>query len=95
MRFQLVLIFTGFTSSTKIEVRLPNFGGQIIKFLVASQICWTSSVYAMNVDNKCKAMYFGAGCFWHVQHELVDTEKKFLSRDDQHITVTVCGQFTL
>ena len=31
-------------------------------------------------------VYFGVGCFWHVQHEFVETEKKVLTRDDNHIT---------
>jgi hypothetical protein len=33
-------------------------------------------------------MYFGIGCFWHVQHEFVETERKVLGRDDQQLTVS-------
>ena len=31
-------------------------------------------------------VYFGVGCFWHVQHELVQTEKKVLLRDGAELT---------
>ena len=27
-------------------------------------------------------VYFGSGCFWHVQHEFVEAERKYLSRND-------------
>lgn len=31
-------------------------------------------------------VYFGVGCFWHVQHEFVETEKKVLNRNDDQLT---------
>lgn len=31
-------------------------------------------------------VYFGCGCFWHVQHEFVMAEKKILGRSDEQIT---------
>jgi hypothetical protein len=31
-------------------------------------------------------VYWGVGCFWHVQHEFVDTEKKVLGRSDTELT---------
>jgi len=31
-------------------------------------------------------VYFGCGCFWHVQHEFVAAEKKILQRTDSQIT---------
>jgi len=33
-------------------------------------------------------VYFGVGCFWHVQHEFVETERKVLKRGDNDITAT-------
>jgi peptide methionine sulfoxide reductase MsrA len=30
---------------------------------------------------------FGAGCFWHVQHEFVSAERNLLQRSDQDLTV--------
>lgn len=31
-------------------------------------------------------VYFGCGCFWHVQHEFVEAERNLLKRDDSTIT---------
>ncbi len=31
-------------------------------------------------------VYFGCGCFWHVQHEFVEAERKILGRSDDEIT---------
>jgi len=37
-------------------------------------------------DEELIDVYFGCGCFWHVQHEFVQAEKKILKRDDLSIT---------
>lgn len=31
-------------------------------------------------------VYFGGGCFWHIQHEFVEAEKRILQRNDGEIT---------
>jgi peptide methionine sulfoxide reductase MsrA len=31
-------------------------------------------------------IYVGAGCFWHVQHEMTVAEQKFLGRDGKSFT---------
>jgi peptide methionine sulfoxide reductase MsrA len=31
-------------------------------------------------------VYFGCGCFWHVQHELVEAERRILGRTDMQLT---------
>ena len=31
-------------------------------------------------------VYFGCGCFWHVQHEFVEAERKILKRGDLQLT---------
>jgi peptide methionine sulfoxide reductase MsrA len=31
-------------------------------------------------------VYFGCGCFWHVQHELVEAERRILGRSDSELT---------
>ena len=50
----------------------------------------SSSLIALNADaaatNDPLPVYFGVGCFWHVQHEFVATERKILNRDDSDIT---------
>ena len=37
-------------------------------------------------DDEVVDVYFGCGCFWHVQHEFVEAEKKLLGRGDMEVT---------
>ena len=37
-------------------------------------------------DEELIDVYFGCGCFWHVQHEFVEAERKILGRSDDEIT---------
>mmetsp|Transcript_20810 Transcript_20810/g.20030 ORF Transcript_20810/g.20030 Transcript_20810/m.20030 type:complete len:284 (-) Transcript_20810:234-1085(-) len=37
-------------------------------------------------DEELIDVYFGCGCFWHVQHEFVEAEKKILNRNDSSLT---------
>lgn len=37
-------------------------------------------------DDSIIPVYFGAGCFWHVQHEFVEAEIKFLKRTEKQLT---------
>ena len=41
----------------------------------------TSPVLANDIP-----LYFGNGCFWHIQHEMVDAEQKVLGRVDEGLT---------
>jgi peptide methionine sulfoxide reductase MsrA len=41
---------------------------------------------ALAEDDSPMKLYFGAGCFWHVQHELVLAEKELLGRSGADIT---------
>jgi hypothetical protein len=33
-----------------------------------------------------EAVYFGVGCFWHIQHEFVAAERDLLGRSDRELT---------
>jgi len=46
----------------------------------------TSSSAARAADADTTSVYFGVGCFWHVQHEFVSAEKKLLGRSDAQVT---------
>ena len=37
-------------------------------------------------DDSLQNVYFGAGCFWHVQHEFVAAERNLLGRKDNELT---------
>ena len=38
------------------------------------------------VDDGLIDVYFGCGCFWHVQHEFVEAERRILGRADAELT---------
>jgi len=37
-------------------------------------------------DSDLVPVYFGVGCFWHVQHEFVEAEKRILGRQEADLT---------
>ena len=37
-------------------------------------------------DDELVDVYFGCGCFWHVQHEFIVAEKKLLGRSNEQLT---------
>ena len=46
----------------------------------------TSVLPAASVEESVVSCYFGVGCFWHVQHEFVEAEKKILGRGERELT---------
>jgi peptide methionine sulfoxide reductase MsrA len=59
---------------------------------VGSTTCLTVPLIASSKDNAIEQddelieVYFGCGCFWHVQHEFVEAERNILNRDDSSLT---------
>lgn len=53
-------------------------------FLVASSGL-TKTAPAVAADD-IVPVYFGVGCFWHVQHEFVEAEKRILGRKEEEFT---------
>lgn len=45
-----------------------------------------SSATALSAKQQPHNVYFGAGCFWHVQHEFVSAERSLRSRRDSELT---------
>lgn len=37
-------------------------------------------------SSELENVYFGAGCFWHVQHEMISAERSILKRKDDELT---------
>ena len=37
-------------------------------------------------QEQVESVYFGAGCFWHMQHEFVEAERVLLGRGDTELT---------
>lgn len=46
----------------------------------------SSSAGNAAADDELVDVYFGCGCFWHVQHEFVEAERNILNRSDSAIT---------
>jgi len=45
-----------------------------------------NSASAVDTNNGLTDVYFGVGCFWHIQHEFIEAERKFLGRSDLELT---------
>lgn len=48
-----------------------------------------SPAYAEASSEEADALvdvYFGCGCFWHVQHEFIEAERRILGRKDEELT---------
>ncbi|KAL7517842.1 hypothetical protein ACHAWX_002721 [Stephanocyclus meneghinianus] len=58
--------------------------------LLLSSSSWSAFPYpALAIDSDDDDLidvYFGCGCFWHVQHEFVEAERRILSRSDERLT---------
>jgi len=44
------------------------------------------SAMAKEAEEDLMSVYFGCGCFWHVQHEFVQAERRILKREDMSLT---------
>lgn len=54
---------------------------------LTSALMWQSCVQSASAaDDEPVEVYFGCGCFWHVQHEFVEAEKNILGRSDDELT---------
>lgn len=47
---------------------------------------WEAGVGAGRWRGELIDVYFGCGCFWHVQHEFVEAERRILGRSDGELT---------
>jgi hypothetical protein len=57
--------------------------------LTASSISNAAAALAADDSNNSDpltSLYFGVGCFWHIQHEFIQAERNLLGRDDHQLT---------
>ena len=54
--------------------------------LQAAAALAVSAPFAATAEEEAIPVYFGCGCFWHVQHEFVEAERKILGRKDSQLT---------
>lgn len=80
-------IATSLQSKSKSSLT-PSLFNMLIPVVLSSliQLLNPISAYALDSPTLPVPVYFGVGCFWHVQHELVSAEQKILSRTDDQIT---------
>lgn len=58
----------------------------VLQQAVAVSIAAASSPLPAQAEEEDIEVYFGCGCFWHVQHEFVEAERKILGRKDGELT---------
>ena len=46
----------------------------------------TSHPATATAASDVESVYYGVGCFWHIQHEFVEAERKLLGRNDHELT---------
>ena len=68
-------------ASTLLGLGLLSSTNNIAPVSAASTTTSTTSI-----SNTQQQVYFGVGCFWHVQHEFVEAERSILSRSDSDLT---------
>eukprot|EP00585_Thalassiosira_rotula_P012974 CAMPEP_0196132692 /NCGR_PEP_ID=MMETSP0910-20130528/2202_1 /TAXON_ID=49265 /ORGANISM="Thalassiosira rotula, Strain GSO102" /LENGTH=322 /DNA_ID=CAMNT_0041392317 /DNA_START=74 /DNA_END=1042 /DNA_ORIENTATION=- len=52
----------------------------------ATIVANTLPILPANAEDDLIDVYFGCGCFWHVQHEFVEAERTILGRADDELT---------
>lgn len=65
-----------------------SFMKELALGLGAGAMALTSSPNAALADESSALtdVYFGVGCYWHIQHEFVEAERKLLGRSDTQLT---------
>jgi len=84
----LVLDSSAYSTSSKSGVIDQQTSRRnLLKSAVAATAALTfSGGNAAVADEELTDVYFGVGCFWHIQHEFVDAERKLLGRGDHDLT---------
>jgi hypothetical protein len=95
---QLLLLFsllvTGVVAFSALSSRrswlATTTGGATAALLTTAGITTTPTDTAMAVEDKAanalQDVYFGVGCFWHIQHEFIQAERDLLGRSDDQLT---------
>ena len=52
----------------------------------AEDVVVTETPVSTGSTSGLESVYFGVGCFWHIQHEFVAAERDLLGRSDQELT---------
>jgi len=77
------------TNANKISHTRKSFFGVLNKSLsgaIATHVLTANPAISRGSSDTLTDVYFGVGCFWHIQHEFVEAERKLLKRSDSQIT---------
>lgn len=58
----------------------------ILTAAMAGEISRAPLVARAATEEQLESVYFGVGCFWHIQHEFVEAERALLGRSDAELT---------
>lgn len=61
-----------------------SFLGSLVASTTLLPLVTSNPAFATSDD--LTDVYFGVGCFWHIQHEFVEAERKYLKRSDAELT---------
>jgi peptide methionine sulfoxide reductase MsrA len=99
MKTQLLLsVLTCLASSPASAYTVPKPGGsnvvsnrraflsKVATTAAAATVASSNVAPSSAVDDNLQNVYFGAGCYWHVQHEFVLAERSILGRKDSELT---------
>jgi hypothetical protein len=59
----------------------------VVSVFIAQSAALNATTAAAD-DDKLISLYFGVGCFWHIQHEFVQAERELLGRNDHELTAS-------
>jgi hypothetical protein len=76
-----------------VSVLALNMGGSVavaaalpIETTLSPTTTSSSSSSSSSSNLPLESVYFGVGCFWHIQHEFVTAERDLLGRSDRELT---------
>ena len=73
------------TEASGVVGRRGVFGFLAASWCSAAGFLASTPAHALD-DERLTNVYFGCGCFWHVQHEFVQAERSLLGRNDHQLT---------
>lgn len=81
-----VALLVGTTSSLQFgggsDVSRRHVFGQVATAVATTAVAASPA----QASDALTPVYFGVGCFWHIQHEFVEAERKMLGRKDNELT---------
>lgn len=88
--YTLAYFYCNLVSSLSLErtSSSPSAGSrrQILQHSIIAATSLVAPKPSLGAEDEEIEVYFGCGCFWHVQHEFVEAERTILGRSDDALT---------